>query len=428
MTALDGGTITAARIESIGTVGMTNRVEGGTLTTGKYDIVGTAGMTDVLDILDGGVVTVTGGAFSFGFGRLVGDTGSVTIDGAGSKLNVSGALIVGNAGQGTLVVRNHATETVSGLVLGQQESGTGLVQVITGAKLEIDSSVTLGGIGSGLTVDTNASVEIGGSGGAHANELRIDANGGLVGHGLISAGTLVNHGKIEAQGGTLVLNAKIDPTSDGAVKIDAGATLDLAARGAAGSGVITFGSGAQTLRIEKAALSHHKFGNEIDAFGIGDFIELPGLKFVKGAKATYKARSDVLKVTSGKETDKFTLVDPESTKFKVVKDGKGSEIQLVAKKGAAELASDPQSDHHHSGGRADAFQFVPLASPEDQHDHLADAHHSTVARVIRRSCPTGMSKPCLKRGCTCTAPSPAITLGRWPISSSKSRGEVSWER
>ena len=278
-------------------------------------------------------MTVTGGPFSFGFGRLVGDTGSVTIDGAGSKLTVSGALIVGNAGQGTLVVRNHATETVSGLVLGQQESGTGLVQVLTGAKLVIDSSVTLGGIGSGLTVNTNASVEIGGNGGAHANELRIDPDGGLVGHGFVTAGTLVNHGTIEAKGGTLVLNAKIDPASDGAVKIDAGAhvqttggelpgiisgagslikaggdamalaaantfaggtqlnggTLDLAARGAAGSGVIAFGSGAQTLRIEKAALSHHKLANEIDAFGIGDFIELPGLKFVKGAKATYKA-------------------------------------------------------------------------------------------------------------------------------------------
>ena len=49
VTALDGGTIKAASIESIGTVGMTNRVEGGALTTGKYAIVGTAGMTDVLD-------------------------------------------------------------------------------------------------------------------------------------------------------------------------------------------------------------------------------------------------------------------------------------------------------------------------------------------------------------------------------------------
>ena len=42
--------ITAASIESVGTFGMTNRVEGGTLTTGKYDIVARSQMTDVLDL------------------------------------------------------------------------------------------------------------------------------------------------------------------------------------------------------------------------------------------------------------------------------------------------------------------------------------------------------------------------------------------
>jgi T5SS/PEP-CTERM-associated repeat protein len=206
VTALDGGSIHAASIESIGTVGMTNQVDGGSLTTGKYNIVSRAGMTDVLDILDGGVVNVTGGAFSFGFGRLVGDQGSVTIDGVGSKLNVSGALVVGNAGHCTLIVRNHATENLSGLVLGQQATGVGFVQVLTGAKLGIASSVTLGGIDSTLTIGPDASVEIGGNGGAHANELRIDASGLLVGHGTINAGALVNRGTIEARGGILVLN------------------------------------------------------------------------------------------------------------------------------------------------------------------------------------------------------------------------------
>ena len=304
-------------------------------------------------------------------------------------------------------------------MLGQQAIGDGFVQVLTGAKLNVATSVTLGGTGSLLTVGPDASVEIGGKGGAHANELRIDAAGLLVGHGVINVGTLVNHGKIEAHGGALVLNARIDPASSGAVKIDAlahlqvnagkiagvisgegslikaggdamelsatntyedgtelnGGTLDLAARGSAGTGATTFGSGAQTLRIEKAALSHHKFGNEIDAFGAGDYIELPGLKFVKGAKATYKANSHSLKVVSGKETDKFTLVNPESTKFKVVKDGKDSVVKLVVKKGALELANDPHSDRHHSAGGRMLSNFVPPAAPSRHHDVL-DTHHS----------------------------------------------------
>src|SRR6266511_4014821 len=83
----------------------------------------------------------------------------------------------------------------------------------------------------------------------------------------------------------------------GGTTLEAG-TLDLAALQAAGSGIITFATGSQTLRIENAALSGNAFTNTIDSFGTGDAIDLAGLVFAPGATVTYDTSSHLLAVTS----------------------------------------------------------------------------------------------------------------------------------
>jgi autotransporter-associated beta strand protein len=113
-----------------------------------------------------------------------------------------------------------------------------------------------------------------------------------------------------------------------------GGTLDLAAVGAASTGMITFGAGSEILKIENAALSAHVFGNTINSFGGGgDVIDLTGLAFVHGAHASYNAHTDMLTVTSGGVTDMLKLIHPSGTDFVVSGDGAagtpGTEVTLI---------------------------------------------------------------------------------------------------
>src|SRR5262249_47079492 len=125
-------------------------------------------------------------------------------------------------------------------------------------------------------------------------------------------------------------------------------TLEVAALGAAGPGVITFETGDQTLRIDDAGLSSRpsqpvggspatsvsggaSFGNPIDSFGFGDVLDLPGLQFVTGATASYDDSSQTLTVTSNGVTDTFTLTNPAGTHFLAIPEpgpNTGTEVVL----------------------------------------------------------------------------------------------------
>ncbi|CAN5297657.1 hypothetical protein BH10PSE7_BH10PSE7_35590 [soil metagenome] len=151
------GSIRAASIHNNGDVGMMNRIEGGTLQTGNYNIVSTAGLTDTLEILDGGVATITG---QLGLGRLEGDNGSLTIGGAGSRLVFGSTLTAGDAGQATLIIRDGAIENLTGLVLGKQTSGVGFLQVLSAARLSIADDLTLGDFGNGQALISDAKLTV----------------------------------------------------------------------------------------------------------------------------------------------------------------------------------------------------------------------------------------------------------------------------
>ena len=71
-------------------------------------------------------------------GYVTGGEGTVTIDGAGTQLQLSAALKVGNSGDGGLTVSDGATVTADYAMLGVNATGYGGA-VITGA----GSSVTL---------------------------------------------------------------------------------------------------------------------------------------------------------------------------------------------------------------------------------------------------------------------------------------------
>ena len=153
--------------------------------------------------------------------------------------------------------------------------------------------------------------------------------------------------------------------------LDAG-TFDVAALGAAGPGLIVFDSFISgthsTLKIENAALSTHVFGNPIFNFAAGDKIDLHGLKFVTGAKATLSGTT--LTVKSGHVTDTLTLQSPDPGTFKAVSDHHGGTKVVLVVPQAKPVAqatvsdkqvSDHQGDEHHASLFADNFEFTYLA-------------------------------------------------------------------
>ncbi|MCP3379318.1 hypothetical protein NLM31_02530 [Bradyrhizobium sp. CCGUVB4N] len=151
------------------------------------------------------------------------------------------------------------------------ESFTSGISIETGARLTVSDGGSLAGnvIDNGVLASTHSDVFVFNS--------TISGNGSLD-----QAGT-----------GTTVLSQTSFYT--GGTTLHAG-TLELAALDAAGTGAITFESGAQTLKIDKAALDHGHLDNTIEGFGVGDTIDLAGIG--KATKATLSA-DNVLTITGG---------------------------------------------------------------------------------------------------------------------------------
>jgi autotransporter-associated beta strand protein len=175
----------------------------------------------------------------------------------------------------------------------------------------------------------------------------IDDEAGVVANGYKAPTDDVPPGSyalIKAGLGTLVLSA--DNGYSGGTILKAG-TLELSAQLAAGTGpavvgAITF-TGRATLKIDNAALSDpfdHTFAFQINSFGKDDTLDLTGLHFHHGAKATYDAATGDLFVQSGSLTYDLILQSPHGTHFVVANDGHGgSKVTLAPPHHTAAVAS-----------------------------------------------------------------------------------------
>jgi autotransporter-associated beta strand protein len=165
-----------------------------------------------------------------------------------------------------------------------------------------------------------------------SNQLTVGLNGqSTVVRGLIEDGGSGTGGSLVKVGhGTLKLSHTGGNSYTGGTTLMRG-VLDLAAHGVAGAGDIAFGPNSHaTLKIEKSALSGHNFANPIDDFGTHDTIDLAGLAFHTGAKATYVTGTQLV-VRSGGVTDTLTLNSPHGIHFHAVSDGHGgTDILIVA--------------------------------------------------------------------------------------------------
>jgi autotransporter-associated beta strand protein len=158
----------------------------------------------------------------------------------------------------------------------------------------------------------------------------IDDEAGVVAKGYtpLAGFTPGSYSLVKSGLGTLVLSA--DNAYSGGTILKLG-TLDLKAICAAGVGDITFAAHSQaTLQITNAALSNHIFSNPIDAFGNRDTLDLSGIHFHAGAKATYNTATHDLTVHSGHVTDTLTLLSPHGTHFEAASDHHGgTDVFLV---------------------------------------------------------------------------------------------------
>jgi len=274
-------------------------------------------------------------AFANGDGTLSGDdtvTNYGTIDGAVSL------------GDGNDVLNDYAGSTFTSTIDGGNGTdtfnllGTGagtLAQVVNFEALRVQGgtwSVTDAESFGTTTIDAGATLYVGNGGTAGSLADTIVDNGVF---GIDHSDTFVFNDSISGSGsfdqagtGTTVLTQTNSFT--GGVTLHAG-TLDLAAFDAAGSGAITFEGGAQTLRVEQAALDNGHLDNTIDGFGVGDSIDLAGIG--KATQATLSA--DNVLTISGRGAETVTLqLDAESygsgELFHLSSDGHGGTTVTVS--------------------------------------------------------------------------------------------------
>ncbi|WP_185878796.1 autotransporter domain-containing protein [Variovorax sp. MHTC-1] len=212
---------------------------GGSLIVGSGITSGSSGIS-VLNVDNGGAVTVAGPVSIGGVSLSTRGLGALTLTGAGSQLSSGGALNIGQWGTGTLTVSNGAVATASTVTLGASVSGSGTLNLLGGSTLA--SQALTGGTGvmrqanfDGGTLRATGSntAFITGFGGT---ELNIAAGGltlDTAGFDVTAASPFSGVGALTKTGlGTAVLTG--DNSYTGGTTISAG-TLQLGNGGASGS-------------------------------------------------------------------------------------------------------------------------------------------------------------------------------------------------
>ncbi len=309
---------------NVGTAGASFSISSGSFTNqGTINATGSSGASLTLSgtrFTNEGTIHVANGATVLAqvttFTNLVGTTltgGTYQVD-AGSKLQLPGNSRIQTldanvtlSGAGSAIVSNTASGQTSFDNTLQSIGADGELHLLNGRDFTTSNSITDGGLLDlgGITFTAAA--------------LAVTANGELSGFGAVAA-TLNNAGLIDAHGGVLTLQHGVANSGD--MQIDAGA--DLVLDGAVtGSGLITFGSGAQTLSLANAALQGNNLSNVINDFGAGDKIDLTGISDATHVDFDYA--TNTMTVSGGAEGPITLHFDPsesfDGTVFQLSSDG-----------------------------------------------------------------------------------------------------------
>jgi T5SS/PEP-CTERM-associated repeat protein len=154
-----GQTLAVRNTLSVGANGVLD-LNGGQAQAGALNLAGraTLGSFSSLsvggDLIDNGTLTVGGGSVlssqNLLIGQLAGSTGTATVAGAGSRLTVTGRLLVGDTGNGTLNVEDGAVISMRNISLIGNAAGRRGTVTVTGAGSQLNTnSLHLGRSGNG---------------------------------------------------------------------------------------------------------------------------------------------------------------------------------------------------------------------------------------------------------------------------------------
>ncbi|MSP03084.1 MAG: hypothetical protein EXR07_18855, partial [Acetobacteraceae bacterium] len=173
-------------------------------------IVGDAG-TGSLSIHSGATVITTPGTVAGLTGAVIanaasGGGSSVTVIGAGSNWQVTGTLVVGNAGFGSLAISQSGSVTASALNEAAGAGGGGIISVSgTGSALTVTGALSVGGQASGgLSILNGATVTAAsatvGDGASSSGNIDIEGVGSL-----LIVGTVLNVGGVAGGKGVITV-------------------------------------------------------------------------------------------------------------------------------------------------------------------------------------------------------------------------------
>ncbi len=202
----------------------------------------------MLTIQNGGTVNMTGAGKRASIGVVSGSTGTATVDGTGSTLTVPGNLIVGESGNGTLLVENGGLATSGNGFIGKNSGSVGVATVDgSGSKWDLSSNtLTIGGDGNGtLNITAGGNVTdttaIMGDSATSSGTATIDGagstwtnNGDLIvaKDGSTALLTISNGGVVT----NLTADVSLDPGSNGTAIVDGGGWTSSALYVGGGSG------------------------------------------------------------------------------------------------------------------------------------------------------------------------------------------------
>ena len=237
-----------------------------------YNFNGSADPTDHGNVIidDFGSITATGGAdgirgYNYGTGTV-----TVTVE-AGADVNGSryGVAAVGHDG-GHVSVTNYGTATGTVEAIHAPTTGSGTATIDNHGHLIGDVSahnVTFTNESDGDWSMNGTSAFTGSLSNTLINAGTVESNGTSIVSGLTG---ITNTGTIEVQSGSLDLGAAVSGT--GNLKIDAGATLELAA-GASSGQTVTFSAATGTLHLDNPSAFTGRIAGIV---GSGDVLDLGG--------------------------------------------------------------------------------------------------------------------------------------------------------
>ncbi len=322
---LSGGADSAGLVAGILSAGSGAEIDGGTVTSGGE-----------LVLIEGAAVKATvveSGATLILAHDLVGPGQTLLVGPAQNGAAYEGGEVLLASGASATTIFT----AVSGAAAVEAVTSGGVTRhgrVLAGG----EELVSAGGTALGITISSGGELFVEGLG--RARQASVEAGGLLVdsgaavfsGGGFALNGILSGRGLlIETGGGVLTLGGA-ETHFAGQATISAG-VIELAAAGALAKASVAFAAGAlhETLRIDAADQppSGGAFAAPlVDLDRAGTAVDLAGLAFVAGAKATLSGHT--LTLTDGAYSASFTLSGHAASKYAVVSDSAGGTLIRAA--------------------------------------------------------------------------------------------------